>query len=157
MRTLIRQPLSWNETAPLLVTVSRRIPATPDEVWAVLEDHASWPTWFTSLKSVEPGPTAAGVGGTRRVTLGPVVVDEEFLAWEPGRRFAFGLTHSSRPGLRTMNEDIVLEPNGDDATVVTYTQAIDPVGGRITAAVLRPGMRRALEAGLAGLEDRLRA
>ena len=45
--------------------------------------------------------------------------EEEFLAWEPGRRFAFTVTHARWPGLKAMVEDVRLEPDGTDATTVT--------------------------------------
>jgi uncharacterized protein YndB with AHSA1/START domain len=42
------------------VTVSATIPASPDAVWAVLTDPASYPTWRGDVTSVELLPTDSG-------------------------------------------------------------------------------------------------
>ncbi len=50
-----------------------------------------------------------------------------------------------------MVEDIRLIETGDTATTVTYTQAVDPLGTRMTAPILRRVLPRQLDKGLAGL------
>lgn len=154
MQPLTPRSLEWTDTAPVRAVGTRRIAASADAIWAVIADHERWGEWFTPIDEVTPGDPSTGVGGTRTVRVGPIEVEEEFLAWEPGRRFAFTVTHSTRPGIRSMNEDIRLVPDGPDATTVTYTMALDPLGGRFVRPVLAPLLRRNLKAALAGLEER---
>lgn len=145
------RPLEWIDQAPVRATRTRRIEAPPAAVWAAIADHEGWSEWFGAITRVVPGTTSEGVGGTRRVEVGRIAVDEEFVAWEPERRFAFTVTSSTGPGLRSMNEDVRLTPAGDDATTVSYTMALDPVGAKLVRPVLEPGLRRALDKALDGL------
>ena len=156
MHEMTPRPLEWMDTAPVRASRSRRIAQPPATVWAAIADHATWPAWFTRIRSVTPGPVADAVGGTRRVDAGPAVVEEEFLAWEPERRFAFTVTSSSRPGLTSMNEDIRLTPDGPSACTVTYTMALEPPAARFVRPVLEPVLRKVLDGALAGLAMHVR-
>jgi carbon monoxide dehydrogenase subunit G len=151
MKALTPRTLEWLDHAPVRVTRTARIPKAPERVWDVIADHERWPEWFPSVARVEALDPAEGVGGRRRVHIGSLTVEEEFLVWEPGARFAFVVTHSTKPGIRSMVEDVRLVPDGPDATTVTYTQAIEPVGVRLSAPVVRRVAARALEGALAGL------
>lgn len=108
--------------------------------FAVVADHERWPDWFTSLRRVEVTGEPTGVGGRRRVHLRGVVVDEEFIGWEHDRLFAFTLTRTSRPMVRSMVEVVRVEPRGDDGCRVIYTQAIEPIRwmAPLFAVVRRP-------------------
>ncbi len=157
MKPMTPQPLEWIDTAPVRASRSRRIGVPADAVWAAIADHGSWTAWFPNISQVEPGDPATGVGGTRRVHVGSAVtVDEEFLAWEPGVRFSFTLTASSRGGLRSMNEDIRITRDGPSACTVTYTMGLDPLGGRFLNPILAPVLRKAIGDGLAGLAGHVR-
>jgi uncharacterized protein YndB with AHSA1/START domain len=151
MRPIRPETLGFLDHAPVRVTRRRRIDAAPDHLWEAVVDHERWPEWFDEITGVERLDDGIGVGGRRRVHLGAVAVEEEFLVWEPGRRFAFTATHVDKPGLRSMVEDVVLSSDGTGATTVTYTQAIETVAARITAPVLRRVMPRVLDRALAGL------
>lgn len=61
------------------------------------------------------------------------------------------MTASTKPGLRSMVEDIRLTRDGDTATTVTYTMGIDPVGGKLLRPVAAPLLRKVIADGLAGL------
>ena len=95
--------------------------------------------------------TAEGVGGTRTVHVPGAAVEEEFLAWEPGAQFAFTVTAIGVPVVKSLVENVEITAEGPDACTVSYTMAIDPKGGKVAAALLRPGVGKALERGLAGL------
>ena len=152
MGTLNKKDLDWIPDAPVSVTRSRRIAAPVDRVWAVIADHERWPEWFDALDEVERVGSGEGVGGHRRVRLRNMTFEEEFLAWEPGSRFGFVVTHVDKPGLRSMVEDIRLAPDGDAATTITYSQAADPVAAVVTAPLMRRVLSRNLDKGLAGLD-----
>ena len=151
MKPITPRTLDWMEQAPVCVTRTRRIAVDPDRVWAVIADHEGWSDWFGPITKVERIGSGEGVGGGRRVFIKSIGVEEEFLAWEPGSRFAFAVVRANRSGIRSMVEDIRLTPEGDTATTVSYTQAIDPVGSLVTAPLLRRAIPRTLDNGLAGL------
>jgi uncharacterized protein YndB with AHSA1/START domain len=156
MHPMTPRPLEWIDIAPVRASRSRRIGQPPATVWAAIADHAGWTAWFPRLAGVEPGPVAEGVGGTRRVDIGLAQVDEEFLAWDPERRFAFTVTASSRPGLISMVEDIRLTPDGDGACTVSYTMGLEPKGAKLVRPVLEPILRKTIGDGLAGLAQHVR-
>ncbi len=137
------------------VTRTRRIAAPPAQVWETIADHESWSEWFPPVSRVERIDSADAVGGHRRVHIGRVVVEEEFLAWEPDARFAFTLTGCTLPGVVSMVEDVSLAPVGDAATEVRYTQAVQTVGARWSAPLLRRALPGAIDRGLAGLARRI--
>jgi uncharacterized protein YndB with AHSA1/START domain len=150
MKPITPQTLDWIDRAPVRITRTRRIDAPEDVVWAAIADHAGWAQWFGPITEVEPLEPPSGVGGHRRVHIRSVKVEEEFLAWDEGSRFAFCVTHSSMPGIVSMVEDIQLTGEGD-ATTVSYTQAIQPKAPRVLGPVLRRAIPKQLDAGLDGL------
>lgn len=154
MKPTTPRTLDWIDQAPLAVTKTRRIAARPDAVWDVIADHEGWADWFAGVKSVDPGDPSTGIGGTRTVHLGGLSVSEEFLAWDPGSHFAFTVTGATRGLVRSLVENVQLTPDGSDATTVSYTMAMDPVGGKAATVVLRPLIGQALTRGLAGLAKR---
>ncbi|MFP5579660.1 MAG: SRPBCC family protein [Acidimicrobiia bacterium] len=156
MTPITPRPLEWIDTAPVRAARSRRIAQPPAVVWAAIADHAGWTQWFPRLAAVTPGEVADAVGGTRTVDLGVVAVEEEFLAWEPERHFAFTVVSSTKGGVRSMVEDIRLTRDGDRACTVTYTMAVEPVGARLLRPILEPVLRKAIGDGLAGLAAHVR-
>ncbi len=119
-------PPEWIDSAPIVVDESIDIDAPPSAVWAEIADHASWPEWFEPLDRVEPGPTATGVGGTRRVIAQRLPIDEEFTAWDENEHFAFAATASKLPILGALAESVRLEPLDDGAACrVTYRQGVE--------------------------------
>lgn len=153
MKQITRKGLDWLDDAPLLLRATRRIEAPPEAVWARIADHAGWTQWFNGLKKVVPGSPATGVGGGRTVSLaGGLTLEEEFLAWDENRRFAFVVTHMKPRILRTLVEDVALEPTADGATMVTYRQGWDPIGGKPVQALLRKSTQPQLEKALEELE-----
>lgn len=153
MKPMTPRTLAWIDEAPTTVSQTRRIAATPDAVWAHVADHAAWPTWFPGIKKVVPGSTADAVDGTRTVHLTGMAVEERFLAWEPGVQFAFTGVGATRKALKSLVENIELTPDGDDATTVTYSIALEaglPLLGKIVGA----GMKQASGKALAELAKR---
>lgn len=120
----VKQP-EWIDSAPILVSETIEIDATPDEVWAHIADHATWPEWFEALTEVQPGATSTGVGGTRRVIVKPLSIDEEFTAWDEGEHFAFAIVTSKIPMLAAAAESVRLEPTSAGGCRVTYRQGVE--------------------------------
>ncbi|MDZ7673884.1 MAG: SRPBCC family protein [Acidimicrobiales bacterium] len=156
MKPMTHRNLDWIEQAPVKVTEERRIGVPVENVWRAIADHEGWADWFGAITRIERIGSGEGVGSGRRVFLkGGVKAEEEFLAWEPDARFAFVLTSSSMPGMRSMVEDVQLLPEGAGATIVRYTQAVEPAAPKIMGPVLRAALPKGIQSGLAGLEKHL--
>jgi hypothetical protein len=115
------------------ITIDRAVHATADRLFDILatgENQALWArgyrttTWY--------GSTDHGVGTVRDVHLQWIVVRERFLAWTPGRRFAFSTDAASLPIVRSLIEDINFEPRPDETTLLRWTVHYTP------ALALRP-------------------
>jgi uncharacterized protein YndB with AHSA1/START domain len=146
------QTVEWIEQAPVRVSEEVVVAATPAATFATLADHETWPSWFPGLRKARIDGPAAGVGATRTVWVGPVSVREEFVLWEPARRFSFTLTSSTTPGLASMVEDWLLEATGDNQTRVRYTVGLAGSAPRgLLDPALRLGARQIVGAGLKGL------
>lgn len=140
----------WIDEAPLRIEVSRPVAASAPAVWARIADHENWSEWFAEIKRVEVTGDAAGIGGRRDVTLGPITVKEVFTAWEPEARFAFTLVEGP-PNLASVAESVTIDATGDGCTV-TYRQGIE--ARRFTGWML-PLLRRRMEPALRTALDRL--
>lgn len=156
MPKLNPKDLPYLDAAAHRLDFSRVVPAPPERVFAVLEDLDSWAKWFVDFKRAEKtsaGPL--GVGATRRVWVGPLSLEERFVAWEPGRRFSFTMLDMNLPLLASMLEDWQLTPV-EGGTKVDYRVRFD------VAALLKPFSRLLLrkfgpmfEKALPNLEDYL--
>jgi len=123
---LVPKAIEWIERAPIRIGARARCAASPDAVFAVLADHERWREWFPSVKKVTVLGPASGVGARRRVAVPGLTVDEEFIVWDPGARWAF-TGYAARPKFtRSLIEDCVLEPDESGGTTITYTMYLDP-------------------------------
>lgn len=134
------------------VRVGVDIAIRPDQVFAILEDPDAWPLWLSAIKQVTwTSPDLKGIGTTRTVTIaGAFVADEEFIAWEPGRRMAFRFTRCSRRVFRAFAEDYRVEEHAGGSRL-TWSVVVRPRGvptavlrllSPILAAALRPNLNR---------------
>jgi hypothetical protein len=132
MKPLVTQPLSWIDQAPIHLTASRSTSASPEAVFAILADHERWPEWFAGVKRVTVLGPAEGVGARRRVEVPGLTVDEEFIAWEVGVRWAFTGTAARPRVFRSLVEDCQLTARPDGGTDIAYAMHLG------TSAVMRP-------------------
>lgn len=134
---LIMRSIDWIDQAPIRVEGRATSTASPDEVFAVLADHERWPEWFPSVRKVTVLGPAEGVGARRRVHIPGSSIDEEFIVWEPGQRWAF-TGYAAKPRfMKSLVEDCRLEPTPSGGTDISYTMYIDP------PALLRPLLKLA--------------
>jgi len=136
--------------APLVIRVAADLPNAPAEVWEVLGSERMW-SWLPVIDRVRwlsPRPLRAGA--VRRLRLArSVILDEEFYRWDDRRRATFYVQSASRPLLRALAEDFVLEPTAAGGTRLTWTMALEPNLPRVRrlrllAPLLRPGNALAL-------------
>jgi uncharacterized protein YndB with AHSA1/START domain len=108
------------------VDVTGTTSATPEEVFALVEDGATWPSWSTldSFSLERPGQTARqGVGAIRVFRTNrfpkPVISREEIVELIPNRRLSYVLL--SGLALRDYRASVDLEPNGSGTTIHWYS------------------------------------
>ncbi len=119
--------LTFMDSAPLKFVNEVEINASPDQVFKVFEDEASWPKWFKDIVKVEwTSPKPFGVDTTRAVTLKAMTVYEKFIVWDPGKRFTFNFSATTMPFAHALLEDYLLEPVGNGKTKLIYTVALEP-------------------------------
>lgn len=134
---------SWIDTAPVRLANSVDIDATPEQIWAALEDAAAWPRWATVITHVEwTSPQPFGVGTTRTVTMrGGLVGYEEFITWDPHRRLGFRFNEATTNGIHAFAERYTLEPVGGGTRVV-WEMAMAPSGvSKVIVPLTRVPMR----------------
>ncbi len=126
MPRLTTQPPEWIHSAPFQTSATREIAATPDEVFAALADHETWPEWFDAISAVERfGDLHDGVGSKRRIFLNKrISIDEQFNVWEPGKRWGFVVLSATVPGLKSMSELVTIDDRGTGTCSVTYKMGI---------------------------------
>ncbi|MGH2956336.1 MAG: SRPBCC family protein [Solirubrobacterales bacterium] len=151
-----KHPDSWIEQAPDRCSAEREIAASPNAIWEALADHESWPKWFDAVKSVAVTGAAAGVGARRRVSLPGLDIEEEFVGWDVGERFAFRAVALSRGIFESINERVTIEALEDGRSLVTYIQAFAPTWWfRLPFKLARGQFGRNLDGALQGLAARV--
>jgi uncharacterized membrane protein len=126
------------------------IDAPIEVVWSVFTDVERWPTWTSSVTSVEliEGPMRLGAKARIRQPRLPTVI-WEVTQWEPGRSWTWT---AESPGART-EASHVLTRVGDGTLVEQSINASGPIG-RLAALVWRSLTRRYLAIEAAGLKRR---
>ena len=138
------------------ITVSTLIDATPEEVWADIEDVASHVDWMADAVAIRfTSDATAGVGTTFEcdTKVGPLRLTDvmEITEWEPAR--AMGVRHV---GLVTGEGVFTLEAARGGGTKFRWQERLwfpwwmgGPigalVGGRILARIWKANLRRLKE------------
>ena len=90
------------------------IDGTPQQIFRIFNDKDAWPVFFREVTVLEWN--TRGAGETRKILLNDIISNigycgrvhawEKFYIWEENRRFAFTMTHFSRPRFLTMHQMI---------------------------------------------------
>jgi uncharacterized protein YndB with AHSA1/START domain len=151
--TLQRIGLDYAERAPGQVSVATTVDASPTTVFDVLTgDH--WTEWFPDMLELTVIPPR-GVGGGRHARLRHSEAYETFLAWDPGRRFAFSVDRSNRPFLKAMMVDWRLSaaPGGRGTRVELRWDYTLRAWWRPMQFLVTRAMRKLIADALAGLKE----
>ena len=106
-----RATLDWAPQARASFHSETILDANPEEVFDILADVDQWEVWFPEFESAEwLSDGEPGVGARRVIHMDIMSAREEFLAWEPGERFAFCLTEATLPLAKRLVEDYRLSP-----------------------------------------------
>ncbi|HEY2478181.1 MAG TPA: SRPBCC family protein [Solirubrobacterales bacterium] len=112
------------------------IPRPAAEVWGdiVADDPLNWCRILQDIEWTSPRPF--GVGTTREVKAlwGANLLREHYFRWDEGHRHSFYAVESTGPLFKSLAEDYLVEPRGQDACRFTWTIAVEPT------AVGRAGM-----------------
>jgi hypothetical protein len=143
--------LDYLRTAPVRFSNAVDIALTPDELFGVLAHADTWPRWAKVITHVDyTSPEPHGVGTTRTVTMrGGLVGEEEFLAWEPGRRLAFRFNAASTSALDAFLEDYTIVPTASGCALTWAlaqeltgpSKALAPLSRPVTDLVLKRFLR----------------
>ena len=118
------------DTAPYRYVTNVDLPCTPDALFDVFEDPASWPYWAVGIKKVEwtsPKPFRAGT--TRTVTFADgTEVYERFIEWERGRGLAFVLDGHSSEIWHSFGERYRVRDLGSGRCHFEWTVCYEPRG-----------------------------
>lgn len=140
-----RVGLEFVDRAPYRFVSTVDLAITPEQLFEVLADAASWPHWASVITKVTwTSPEPRGVGTTRTVAMrGGITADEEFLAWEPFTRMAFRFNESTTGSVAAFAEDYHVAQT-DTGCHLTWIMALEPNGlaGRLGLFTGRPVMAR---------------
>ncbi len=124
--------------------------ATPEAVWALLDDSTTWPEW-TPIDSCEiERPRGQSVNEVRRFVNGRITVREEIVERRPGER----LTYVLIDGLPVSDyrAEIDLTPAGE-GTEIRWHTTFDP-NVRGSGWIYRRALEKATKQFVAGLVER---
>ncbi len=109
------------------INVSRRIPAAPEKVWAVLADFPNSATWNTAVRrSFATSDSRGGVGAQRHCDLAPFgELEETVKEWDDTRRMVVSIDSAKKLPIARATATLVLSPV-DDATEVSVNYAYQP-------------------------------
>ena len=129
--------------------------APPDKVFEVFADCSTWAKWFPDVVRAEWATDPPhGLGSRRVVKLKTLSAREEFIAWEPGKRYTFSVYALSIPLLRRMAEDYQLVPKGDGETTLLWNVYYEPRRFlRPFNRLVRPVFQRMFNRGMKGLAE----
>ena len=142
---------------PLAVDHATDVAARPEDVWALLADPSTRPSWMTELVEVDasPGPVQVGdrFDGRSSILFHDFIGASQVTEAEPGRRLAEEVLIGAR---FTSRWELVPSPDG--STRVRHTIDVEFPGGpfsRIERWVLRRRLLRMQRASLRNLAARL--
>lgn len=155
--------LDFFESAPLRITLTAVLPASPERVFAELAEPSAWLQWFPLMtKAAWTSQETQCVGAERFVTLrlfGSFA--ERFIAWEPPTggapgRFAFTMTATNSPMATAIGEDYRLTAAPSGARLDWVFAAEPTAVGRLVRPILQRVMTGLFARGLRNLDAHLR-
>ena len=153
---MAREPIEMTEVdegyatdGPNRNVIRQPIAAPAAAVFGCLADGPAWKEWL-GIEVEWTSPEPHGVGATRTARTRGQVIDETFLAWEPGRRINFRFDRSTLP-VSAFAEDYVVDPTGNTSSELIWSYAFEwrgplaSLSSRAFAAVFAANGRRAVK------------
>lgn len=122
-----------------------RYPVPPEILWGIVTDHEGMSRWLGADVRVVAASAEGGVGTVRRISAGPLRIDEEVVAWDPPRRMVYRIVRGLP--LRYHRGEVRVAPWGDGeselAWEITIASGIPKLADAI-ATLLRRRINRGL-------------
>lgn len=96
-----------------------RFDVPPPILWEVVTDHEGMKRWLGTPVKVVAAPVDGGVGTVRRISAGPLALDEEVLVHEPPRRMVYRIVRGM-PLLRYHRGEMRVEPWGEGGSQLEW-------------------------------------
>lgn len=118
--------------APLQMEFSRKIQATPNEIWRLLSNHKALPSWIPKVKNstvVDKGANGKEQEGTvREVRFGGDLLNETIVFWDETFGYAYSIADmhivKNHVGHFNITEKL-------DGTIVSWSQYYEPQGNAL--------------------------
>lgn len=132
--------------APAVAGSEIAVAASPDVVWGILTDVASWPSWSPAVKSASiEGPVAPGTRFRWKVGLGTILSTLETV--EPPHRLVWT---GKTAGIRAIHVHTLEQKEG--TTVVRSEESWDGLLVRLLRRPLAKSLEKSLDSGLRALK-----
>ncbi len=135
--------LDFLKTAGVVYTMECELRASRKAVWETYVDASTWHAWFPGVREAryreQEGPI--GVGSIREASVSGQAYEEQMVAWEEGRRWAYTLTRATFPIAHAQLECTEFEDCGS-GTRVRWILAADR---RFLMWISAPFLKRRLE------------
>ena len=126
-----------------IIDVEAHSTASRPEVWRLLSDVTTWPTWADIDEATDdrPGdPAPHGLGAIRRLRIGRLRSRETVLLFDPEEHFAYDYV-GTLP-LRDYRADVTLAEDGSGTTIHWHSEFTAKIP--FTGWLLRRGLTRVL-------------
>ncbi|MBL1075386.1 hypothetical protein JK358_13375 [Nocardia sp. 2] len=122
---IVEASADFYERAPLILRGRAEFDVPVARLWREVEEFG----WLPGVSAEWETPVPHGPGSRRRLSLGPLLLSNEFVTRvDTEREMAFFIGELPVPGVRAIGERLILEPLGRGRSAVTYTIAIAPAG-----------------------------
>ncbi len=159
MFALRPEGLEFLDTAPVVLRETLHVAASPEAIFDIFADPATWSSWFTFMRHARwTSSETARVGAERHVSIHVLGnLQERFVAFDRGKRFSFTMLEASMPAASAMLEDYELfAENG--GTRLEWRLAIEPtLLGKLSMPVTRQTMRKIIRSSGPKLEQYAKA
>ena len=127
-----------------------RYDVPPEVLFRVATDHEGMSRWVGAPVSVIAAPKDGGVGTVRRITAGPLRIDEEVVAWDPPRRMIYRVVRGLP--LRYHRGELRVSPWGDGRSQLAWEITIASSAPFVAEGIARV-LERTINTGLKKLGD----
>jgi uncharacterized protein YndB with AHSA1/START domain len=127
--------LDFIDTARFCSRNSVDLAVPPEQLWQVLEDPETWPTWSPVSQMTWTSAPPLRLGSTRAIKMRNGAAIEEVIAWKPHSHLAFRMNKCSNPAEGASVEEHVIERTAQGCRL-TWTLAHDPINPRLRDKLL---------------------
>ncbi|MEM7040164.1 MAG: SRPBCC family protein, partial [Bacteroidota bacterium] len=136
-------------SAPLQVVKQRTVKATPEQLWAYINNSETLPKWVKQIKKVDVSRDAEGNDVARTCSFGGDKINEDIVHVETNRVFAYK-AHDNEMVSNHLGV-VHIEPQGEES-VITWYQFFDKGSNNMKASMMKMMMCGMLNKEMKNLE-----